>query len=125
MTLLCWKDLHFPHVYLLYKSIWGMHIRAPLERVLCTLIVPSLALSTILYLYILRRTISKNHRSVRIFVPVNRVRQGPLKGFVVRIILIFYLPRYRIEEISGCNLNVNLILIPGNMPGIRCIYNII
>jgi hypothetical protein len=52
-------------------------IRAPLERGLCTLIVPSLALATILYLCILRRTISKNHRSVRIFVPVNGVPKGP------------------------------------------------
>ena len=52
-------------------------IRAPLERGLCTIIVPSLALATILYLYILRRTISKNHRSVRIFVPVNGVPKGP------------------------------------------------
>jgi hypothetical protein len=52
-------------------------IRAPVERVLCTLIVPSFALLTILYLYILRRMISKNHRSVRIFVSINGVPKGP------------------------------------------------
>ena len=64
--------------------IWflvSFNIRAPLEQVLCTLIVPSLALSTILYLCILRRMISKNHRSVRIFVPVNGVPGGPVNGY--------------------------------------------
>ena len=78
-----WLWRFVPHIFFTPQHILekpgrkDRQIRAPLERVLCTLIVPSLALATILYLYILRRTISKNHRSVRIFVPVNGVPKGP------------------------------------------------
>ena len=66
-------------VILLTASI--VTIQAPLEQVLSTLIVPSLALLTILYLYTLRRMISKNHSSVRIFVPRKRGAQGPINGY--------------------------------------------
>ncbi len=83
--------------------------------------------------------ISKNHRSVRIFVPVNRVRRGPLKGIrgswitiQYTIILIFYFVYGVIESSLIClmdlshesiylslmnesqDLNLNLVRIPGN-----------
>jgi hypothetical protein len=59
----------------------NMDIRAPLERGLCTLIVPSLFGTSYYPLPMYSPEDDfKNHRSVRIFVPVNRVRQGPLKG---------------------------------------------
>ncbi len=69
--------------------------------------------------------ISKNHRSVRIFVPVNRVREGPLKGirglWNTVLIFIFYLRRNRIESKShesksheSQDLNLNLVRTPGN-----------
>ena len=101
-------------VAVLVYHLW-QGIRAPLDRGLCTLTVPSLALVTILYLYILRRMISKNRRSVHIFVPINGVSKGPFMGIRV------YWSRNGESRhwIENCNGNQILFHNPGDWPGIR------